>query len=375
MGDNFLDQIAKSANQHNDTQNLIRGATRGGLKGFANAYNEMAVRNAQIETSKHLETLAENAKQQQQAAQQAALEAERARRAAEREANRIAALPKCTECASPVEGSPSKCPSCGELIIQMNGKQHAFPQVKKYLSTPSEWPELREATFSEESVQKYHGYITASLELLREKCEPFRTQDFKTSREVMDFLKEACQQLVDAANDLKAFSEASSEHLKKELEKDPYKLSGAENKKFMIFGGAGLVLGLLMTGELGFGIFVGLIVGGIAWAATWFMRQSEHEEKVTKRISAEREGIIEARTAEVNNLDNELGGARYIILTLGKLTSAEKDNNRLRDIWERMCEHAGVPLPEHMASDPEVGPANISQKLRDALNLLEPGGA
>lgn len=329
-------------------------------------YNRMAQRDAVLDTSRNLSTIGETLARQEQMLARMEQAREQEARAAAQERERIAELPKCSDCQSPIDGSsPNTCPQCKELLLWFREKVFALPQVKAYLSTPLDWSVLRE-DWSE--LDPLLQLIESSIAKIASQDASLKTKVFEPEEDFTDHLHSFADR-IDMVESEIAELRTSIELV--EYSSPPVSSSTFDSIVIFVSTIAGFVIGFkapiggispnfaTVVSTIVFGI-LGLVVAMILTAAIRTVRKNKRQSEIDS-MKAEFRAEMAPLKKKLKIMKETLPGECATLLShISRVWDIKFANDKMRDMWLRMCKSSDCSKPNHMlASYSSEGPLEI----------------
>ena len=352
---------------YNDTMSQLEAQREGGLDGLLDERNRLAVRDAHLDTADHLAALRE---QQERAERRARQEHQRQ----QRERERIAALPKCTDCESPVEGTPNRCPRCNEIGILASSQFHAAPQLRQWLSNPARWPVLQSLGITTEDITQLKTEAAALIEKLRTTPAYKAARGTRSATAFHEFIERGASKIDSVESSTQqTVKQKNPAAVRQYVDAHPYsdkQITGQlAASAILVFAPLAIPAqyGWLAVPTLSSGL-IGAMIALIAWNA----RVQLHWDN----ISREYHSNVDLEIAELQEKRAFLmAGWPGICFRLRELTTIAHQksqiNDSLRGQWVRLCENGNCSLPSHMVGN-TTGPSPIADLLTQLLHLFHP---
>ena len=352
---------------YNDTMSQLDAQRGGGLSGLIDERNRLAVRDAHLDTADHLAALRE---QQERAERRARQEQQRQ----ERERKRIADLPKCTDCESPVEGTPNRCPRCNEVGILAASQFHAAPQLRPWLSNPERWPVLYSLGITTDDVNQLKSE-GASLILQLRKTRAYRTAPrIRNSLDVHELIEREASDIDAVESSIQVSASKKNSTLERQYI-DCHPHSDPKIMRELAACAVAVIVPIALPAQYGW-LGVATLVGGLTVALIslimWNARVQDHRNaflsKYRSTIDNEIAGLQKTKARLMAESPGLCFRLRELTMDANKKAQA---NDSLREQWVRLCESSNCDLPTHIGAN-STGPSPISAPLAQLFDLFQP---
>ena len=352
---------------YNDTMSQLEAQREGGLDGLLDERNRLAVRDAHLDTADHLAALRE---QQERAERRARQEHQRQ----QRERERIAALPKCTDCESPVEGTPNRCPRCNEIGILASSQFHAAPQLRQWLSNPARWPVLHSLGITTDDITQLKTEAAALITTLRQTPAYKATRGIRNSMDFHEFIERGASKIDSLESSIQQTVEQKNPGpVRQYVDAHPH-----SDKQITGQLAAGAILVLVplaipaQYGWLGVLTLSSGLIGSLIALIAWNARVQLHWDTISREYHSKLD-------LEIADLQEKrallMAGWPGMCFRLRELLTAahqkSQENDSLRGQWVRLCENGSCSLPAHMVGN-NTGPSPIADLLTQFLHLFHP---